>query len=170
VIYQQSRREYHVQCMEWNTRVAAMHGLDIAFPYLDCDLVQFLMSIPGEVQSHDGVPRGLMREAMRGGVPDTVVNRRSKGEFTELANQSLAIDFASIRAILGPSSLAVRFGYVDGPAMWPLLDKWREDIESATNATLANRLLDLCGMELLLRQFAAPRDSVGMSDAQLSVS
>jgi asparagine synthase (glutamine-hydrolysing) len=169
-IYQQSRREYHVQCMEWNTRVAAMHGLDIAFPYLDCDLVQFLMSIPGEVQSHDGVPRGLMREAMRGRVADAVVNRRSKGEFTALANQSIAIDFPSIREILGPSSLAVRFGYVEGPALWPLLDGWKKAVESATDATLANRLLELCGMELLLRQFAEPRHSVEIPEAPLSVS
>jgi asparagine synthase (glutamine-hydrolysing) len=169
-IYQQSRRGYHVQCMEWNSRVAAMHGLDIAFPYLDCDLVQFLMSIPGEVQSHDGVPRGLMREAMRGRVPGIVVNRRTKGEFTELANQSVASDFSSIREILGPSSLAVRFGYLDGAAIWPLLSEWRKGIESAPNATLANRVLELCGMELLLRQFAAPRHSVGISEAQLSVS
>ncbi|MFL6280555.1 MAG: asparagine synthetase B family protein [Vicinamibacterales bacterium] len=169
-IYQQSRREYHVQCMEWNNRVAAMHGLDIAFPYLDCDLVQFLMSIPGEIQSHDGVPRGLMREAMRGRVADTVVNRCTKGEFTELANRSVAIDFSRIREILGPSSLAVRFGFVDGPALWPLLDEWKKAVESAPDATLANRLLELCGMELLLRQFAEPRHSIGISEAHLSGS
>jgi len=168
-IYQQSRREYHVQCMEWNNRVAAMHGLDIAFPYLDCDLVQFLMSIPGEVQSHNGVPRGLLREAMRGRVPDMVVNRRNKGEFTALANQSIAIDFPGIREILGPSSVAVRFGYLDGAAIWPLLGEWKEAIESTHNATLANRLLELCGIELLLRQFAAPGHPVEIS-AHLSVS
>jgi asparagine synthase (glutamine-hydrolysing) len=169
-IYQQSRRGYHVQCMEWNSRVAAMHGLEITFPYLDSDLVQFLMSIPGEIQSHDGVPRGLMRQAMRGLVPDAVVDRRSKGEFTQLANRSLEEDFSIIADILGPSSLAVQFGYVDGPALWPLLAQWRNALAAATSATLANRLLELCGMELLLREFTMPHRTVEMRDRSLSVA
>jgi asparagine synthase (glutamine-hydrolysing) len=155
-IFQQSRRSYHVQCMEWNSRVAAMHGIEMAFPYLDSDLVQFLMSIPGEVQSHDGVARGLMREAMRGLVPDAIIDRRTKGEFTQLANQSIDLDFASIADLLGPSSLAARFGYIDGPALWPVLATWQKSIQTARNAVLANRVLELCGIELLLRQFTAP--------------
>jgi asparagine synthase (glutamine-hydrolysing) len=152
-IYQQSRRGYHVQCMEWNARVAAMRGIDMAFPYLDCDLLQFLMAIPGDVQSHDGVPRGLMREAMVGIVPDAVVRRRSKGEFTHLANQSIEYDFALISDILGPTALSVRLGYVNGPVLWRMLDEWRATIRGSSNTSLTNRVIDLCGMELLLRRF-----------------
>ena len=168
-IYQQSRRVYHVQCMEWNTRVAAMHGLEIAFPYLDCDLLQFLMSIPGEVQSHGGEPRGLMRNAMRGIVPDVIVDRRTKGEFTYLANQSIECDFDNIAEILGPSSRAVHCGYVEGPALWSLLNEWRKEIQTSQNATLTNRVLELCGIELLLRQFTTPRQPVKTFEPQLSV-
>ena len=155
-IYQQARRGYHVQCLEWNCRVAAMNGLDIAFPYLDCDLVQFLMSIPGEIQSHDGVPRGLMRAAMRGVVPDRIVSRRGKGEFTQLANQSIGLEFGQISELLGSTSRAVQCGYIDGPVLWRLLGEWRRTIHSSQNAIVANRLLELCGIELWLRQFAAP--------------
>jgi asparagine synthase (glutamine-hydrolysing) len=153
-IYQQSRRAYHVQCMEWNARLAAMHGLEIAFPYLDCDLLQFLMAIPGDVQSHDGIPRGLMRVAMLGVVPDSVVNRRSKGEFTLLANQSIENDYSMISDILGPTSMSVRLGYLDGPVLWKHLDDWRSLIRGSRDARLTNRVIDLCGMELLLRRFA----------------
>ncbi len=169
-IYQQSRRGYHVQCMEWNSRVAAMHGLEIAFPYLDVDLVQFLMSIPGEIQSHDGVPRGLMRQAMRGLVPDVVVDRRSKGEFTQLANRSLEQDFSIIADTLGPSSLAVQLGYVDGPALWSLLPEWKSALSRASTATLANRLLELCGIELLLRQYTMPHQPIETREPQMSVA
>jgi asparagine synthase (glutamine-hydrolysing) len=159
-IYQQARRAYHVQCLEWNCRVAAMNGLDIAFPYLDCDLVQFLMGIPGEIQSHDGAPRGLMRAAMRGVVPDRIVSRRSKGEFTQLANQSIDLEFAQISELLGPSSRAVQYGYTEGPVVWRLLGEWRRTIQSSQNAIVANRLLELCGIELWLRQFTAPAGNV----------
>ena len=169
-IYQQARRGYHVRCMEWNSRVGAMHGLEIAFPYLDSDLVQFLMSIPGEIQSHEGVPRGLMRQAMRGRVPDAVVDRRSKGEFTQLANRSIELDFPAIANMLGPSSLAVRFGYLDGPRLWPLLAEWKKSVAGATNAALANRVLELCGIELLLREFTTPSRETEMQEPQLSVA
>jgi len=169
-IYQQCRRGYHVQCMEWNSRLAASHALEMAFPYLDCDLVQFLMSIPGEIQSCDGVPRGLMRRAMRGIVPDAIVDRRSKGEFTQLANRSIELDFSTIAEILGATSLAVRFGYIDGPAVWRLLGEWKNALAAAGNATLANRLIELCGIELLLREFTIPHQSPAMAPEQLSVA
>jgi asparagine synthase (glutamine-hydrolysing) len=152
-VYQQSRLGYHVRCMEWNIRIGAMHGLDVAFPYLDCDLIQFLMSIPGDVQSHEGASRGLMRAAMRGTVPDAVIGRRSKGEFTYLGNQNIEHDFDAIREMLGPTALSIRLGYVDGPVLWQMLEGWRTAIRTADDAVLTDRIVDLCGMELLLRRF-----------------
>ena len=151
-IYRQSRLGYHVQCMEWNSRMGAMHNLDVALPYLDCELIQFLIGIPGEIQSYDG-PRGLMRRAMRGIVPDAIVDRRSKGEFTRLTNESVDSDFAAIAALLGRSAMSVRLGYIDGPVLWKLLPEWRAAIRRADDAVATNRLVDLCGFELLLREF-----------------
>ena len=111
------------------------------------------MSIPGEIQSHDGVPRGLMRHAMRGIVPDAIVDRESKGEFTQLTNQSIEHDFAAISEMLGPSASSVRLGYIDGPVLWKLLPQWRAAIRRSDDALLTNRIVDLCGFELLLRVF-----------------
>jgi asparagine synthase (glutamine-hydrolysing) len=169
-IYRQSRLDYHVQCMEWNNRVGAMHGLDVAFPYLDCDLIQFLMSIPGDVQSHDGVPRGLMREAMRGIVPAAIVDRRTKGEFTHLANESIEHDFPAISEILGPTALSVKFGYVDGPVLWPHLDQWRSAIRTSTNSELANHVADLCGLELFLRRFFGETGDAATSQSPVALT
>ena len=152
-IHQQSRLGYHVQCMEWNSRIGAMHALDVAFPYLDCDLIQFLMSIPGEIQSHDGVPRGLMRQAMRGVVPDAIIDRRSKGEFTQLMNEGVANDFGAISNLLSPSAMSVRLGYVDGAVLGQQLPEWHRALRKSSNAVLTNRIVHLCGFEILLRQF-----------------
>jgi asparagine synthase (glutamine-hydrolysing) len=151
-IHRQSRLPYHVHCMEWNVRVGAGSGLDVAFPYLDRDLIQFLMSIPGEIQSHDGVSRGLMRQAMRGTVPDAIVERRDKGEFTHVGRQSLERDRAAISALLGRDALSVRFGYVDGPALRKAIEAWSGASHGADGA-MTGRLTDLCGLELLLRRF-----------------
>jgi asparagine synthase (glutamine-hydrolysing) len=168
-IYQQSRRSYHVQCLEWNCRIGTMHGIDMAFPYLDAELLQFLMSIPGDIQSYDGVARGLMRAAMRGLVPDAVIDRRTKGEFTHLANRSIEIDFPEIARILGPSAMLMQNGYLDSAGWRPMLDRWRSAIRTADNASLTNRLLELCGMELFLRQYTGVGDT-STSAAELQVT
>ena len=52
--------------------------MELALPFLDRDLVGFLMAVPGEYTSFGGVPRAILREAMRGVIPDTVVERRWK--------------------------------------------------------------------------------------------
>jgi asparagine synthase (glutamine-hydrolysing) len=158
-VYRQSRMGYHVRCMEWNTRIGAMHNLDVAFPYLDSELIQFLMGIPGDIQSCGGAPRGLMRRAMRGVVPDAIIDRRSKGEFTHLTNRSVEQDFEGISDLLGRSAMSVRLGYFDGPALWKLLPEWRAAIGRADDAVLANRIVDLCGVELLLRNFFATAEA-----------
>ncbi len=156
-IYRESRRPYHLQCLEWNARIFAMHGMEVSFPYMDCDLIQFLMSIPGDMQSHGGVPRALMREAMRGVVPDLIVSRRDKGEFTHLANEGIARDYPLIREILiGSDAMGVQLGYVDGGILGRQLEQWRSDVVSAADAVIANRILDLCGLEFFLRAARRP--------------
>jgi asparagine synthase (glutamine-hydrolysing) len=168
-IYRQSRLGYHVQCMEWNSRMGTMHNLDVAFPYLDCELIQFLIGIPGEVMSHDG-PRGLMRRAMRGIVPDAVTDRCSKGEFTRLTNESVVTDFERITELLGRSALSVRMGYIDGPVLWKLLPEWRAHISRADDAVVTNRLVDLCGVELLLRGFFGNAEGAPTQSRNAAVS
>jgi hypothetical protein len=64
----------------------------------------------------------------------------------------------------------VRFGYIDGPAVWRLLGEWKNALAAAGNATLANRLIELCGIELLLREFTIPHQSPAMAPEQLSVA
>jgi asparagine synthase (glutamine-hydrolysing) len=156
-IYREGRRPYHLQCLEWNSRMFAMHGLEISFPYMDCDLIQFLMSIPGDMQSHAGVPRALMREAMRGVVPNSIASRRDKGEFTHLANEGVVRDFPLLHEILtGPDALAVQLGYVDGAVLRRHLEQWRTHVGSAADAVVSDRILDLCGLELFLRAARRP--------------
>src|SRR6185295_20280263 len=47
-----------------------MHGVDVRYPFRDRDLVAFLMAIPGEIVNWQGVPKGLLRQALTGVLPD----------------------------------------------------------------------------------------------------
>jgi asparagine synthase (glutamine-hydrolysing) len=77
-LYLESRSKYHVHCLEWHNKIGAMYALDTAFPVLDRDLLGFLMAIPGEVQNLNGVPRALLRESMRGVLPERIRARTGR--------------------------------------------------------------------------------------------
>lgn len=74
-IYQAVRAQSHRLQFEADAKLAASQGMESLTPFLDRDLIAFLMSIPGEVQNYGGVPRALLRDSMRGVVPDPILRR-----------------------------------------------------------------------------------------------
>jgi asparagine synthase (glutamine-hydrolysing) len=50
-------------------------------PFLDDDLVEFLLSVPPDTFFHEGWLRGLFRHSMRGVIPDEVRMRPDKADF-----------------------------------------------------------------------------------------
>jgi len=75
-LYQLVHRSSHRLQIEADEKVAARFGVERTLPFLDRDVVSYLMSIPGEIQTRNGVPRALLRDAMRGIVPDPILERR----------------------------------------------------------------------------------------------
>jgi asparagine synthase (glutamine-hydrolysing) len=148
--------------MEWNNKVAAMHGLETTFPFLDRDLLSFLMSIPGEILTRNGVPKGLLREAMRGILPDPIVNRTWKADFTQIVNEGMLLDYPQLIDHLESDPAAARWGYLDKGVMQTLLPKLRQQLHSRT-AEAAWTLSDLLGLELWLRTFF-PADNLALSE------
>lgn len=151
-LYGEIRSQYAVSCMEWNNKIAAMHGLDIAFPFLDRDLVGFLMAIPGEMVTRAGVPKALLRDGYRGVIPDDIVHRSSKADFTDRTNAGVTTDRSivldGIRNGLSVERRYVRRDALDAIAAVPL-----DDASSVGNAWA---LSDLFALELWLREFVGP--------------
>jgi asparagine synthase (glutamine-hydrolysing) len=151
-LYREARSGYHVLCMEWNNKVAAMHGLEMAFPFLDRDLVSFLMAIPGEVQHQDGIPKAILREAVRGVVPDAIAGRTWKADFTDFVNDGLVRDYSSIADLLQSNAMASELGYTDATVVSHELARVGGRIRGRTNV-LGWSLADLVGLELWLQVF-----------------
>lgn len=151
-VYIEARSKYHVQCMEWNAKVGARHGLDVAFPFLDRDLIAFLMAIPGDIHARDGVPRALLREAMRGVLPDSICARTWKSDFTRFVNQGLSDDAAPILQTMNAASLGVRFGYFDADRLAPEVTRLTK-MPSATDCISSWDLADTYGLEMWLQVF-----------------
>jgi len=138
--------------MEWNNKIAALHGLDCTFPFLDRDLLALLMAVPGDVQARDGVPRALVRAAMRGTLPPELCERRWKADFTDAVNRGVAQDMQTIAAALTRDSAVVQRGYVDASRLQPEIDR-RAARLSGREATASWDLADLYGLERWLRLF-----------------
>jgi asparagine synthetase B (glutamine-hydrolysing) len=99
--------------MEWNNKVGAMHGLEMAFPFLDRDLIAFLMATPGEMHTFRGVPKAILREALRDVLPQAIAGRRSKADFTSVVNDGVSKDYDRLVDCIRGQSLAASMGYVE---------------------------------------------------------
>jgi asparagine synthase (glutamine-hydrolysing) len=151
-LYQEARSRSHVLFAEWNNKVASMHGMEIAFPFLDRDLLSFLMGIPGEVLAWKGVPKAVLREAVRGVLPDAIVHRNSKASFAHLSREGMRRAHPHLAQYLNSDSMAVRLGYVKEDMMREELARLEDRIDEP-GSDASTRFADLLGLELWLRVF-----------------
>lgn len=61
---------------------SAAVGVETLMPFCDRDLVEYSTSLPSETKLGGGFTRRILREAMRGRVPETVRTRSDKYDFT----------------------------------------------------------------------------------------
>jgi asparagine synthase (glutamine-hydrolysing) len=160
-LYRQARSRYHGLCMEWNDKSAAMHGLETAFPFLDRDLVAFLMAIPGEVQSWNGIYKGVFREGLRGVLPPAIARRTEKADFTSLVNHELVKDHDRVMERLSAPSMTTALGYVDARK---LKDMAPGNVRASTSQA-SRALIDLFSLELWLQEFFGSKDSHPATEA-----
>lgn len=164
-LYLEARVRYSVQCMEWNNKVSALHGLDYATPFLDRDLIQFLMAVPGAMQAQGGVPRALVREGLAGILPEAIRRRRWKADYSEPVNQGAARDLEAVRRIFADAPRAVALGYVDRDRLALELDALAPRLQGP-DCLASWELTDLIGLEAWLRVFFKPAVTERRDEAQ----
>lgn len=82
-------------------------------PFLDYRLVEFLVSIPYEMQFHKGMSKHILRDAMRGLLPEEVRCRTDKRGFQSAGEHWFRSDLKGVvREILTSTSFKQR-GYLD---------------------------------------------------------
>ncbi len=94
-------------------------SLENRSPFLDSELMKFLMTVPNEFMIQDGYAKRLLREAMEGIVPERVRTDREKRGFNASLNTLVDFDDPETRAyLLEPSPL---FEFVSRERLEPLL-------------------------------------------------
>jgi asparagine synthase (glutamine-hydrolysing) len=168
-LYLEIRSKYHVHCMEWNNRVSASYGLDAASPFLDRDLLAYLMAVPGDVQCRDGVPRSLLREGLRGVLPDAIRARTWKADFSPVANEGVRKDWSAILQALSSDSAGVRLGYLDAERLRMEVADLCGQLDGP-ECTASWDLADLYGLEMWFQVFLRDRSAATVPACRLQES
>jgi asparagine synthase (glutamine-hydrolysing) len=128
---------------EIHTGLGAMYGFDYRDPFRDKRVLEFSFGIPAEQYLAGGADRSLLRRAMVGIVPGSILERRKKG--------AQAVDWAE--------------------RLLEARDELREEIAAISRSSLASRMLDVPRMASILESDHLPRwveGRVGATDHEAS--
>lgn len=146
IIYQYVHSRLYNLRLDMEQKVDAEFPCDSVMPFRDRDLVQLMVSLPGEVVYRSG-SRGIHRDAMRGILPEAVRLRRSKAMFLEPARRGAEADLARSRATL-LAGTAMRLGYLQSPEdLQAAVGGLGSGLPNAQDATLPWLTNDLIALE-----------------------
>jgi asparagine synthase (glutamine-hydrolysing) len=72
--------------------VAAACGVQVRRPLVDVDLWEFVLSLPAEIKFPNALPKSLLRESVRGRLPDALLDRTDKTYFNDFALRTADYD------------------------------------------------------------------------------
>jgi asparagine synthetase B (glutamine-hydrolysing) len=151
-IYNSVRAMYSLQGIERCDRIAAHHELEYAYPFLDRDLVGFLMAVPGELVCKNGVPKALLRSAMKGVLPTSIVERKWKADGSAEFNRGVARDLPQYLSLFREGAKTIELGLLDAEELSEGIERLRVNFHNdGCNST--RQFTDLVGLELWLQTF-----------------
>ncbi|MGH9348002.1 MAG: asparagine synthetase B family protein [Vicinamibacterales bacterium] len=151
--WQNATSGYYRASMLQATSPGVAHGLDTAYPFGDRDLVSFVASIPGDVVNRGGVMKAILRQAMRGIMPDAIRLRRSKADFTAVSNRAVRAEQRTLSRLLDARSLSVTYGFVDIDVLRSRMPEAFTALAHDAGAQLGWQISDTLALELWLRRF-----------------
>jgi asparagine synthase (glutamine-hydrolysing) len=91
-------------------RMSMFSGLEVRVPFCDYRIVEYLYTVPWEMKNYQNREKGLLREAMRGLLPDEVLWRK-KSPYPKTHNPSyLAAVSKKLREVIAdPTAPILRF-------------------------------------------------------------
>jgi asparagine synthase (glutamine-hydrolysing) len=87
-------------------RNSMLHSIESRLPFLDYRLVEFGLSLPDEFKIRDGATKAVIREALRGVLPEAIRSRHDKVGFAAPEQPWIRRNAASIRCELASATAA----------------------------------------------------------------
>jgi asparagine synthase (glutamine-hydrolysing) len=129
-------------------RISGQALEEVRYPFLDQNLIEFVLSIPASQLLRPGHRRSLMRRSLVGIVPQEILDRRTKQFGARTPIVDLENHWDEIRAAFD-SPMTSRFGYVDGDCFLKKLQGARGGKEIHIT-----RMLKTISLEFFLRDLA----------------
>ena len=107
--------------------VSRAHGVEGRMPFYDRDLAEFSLSLPSSQKMANGMTRAILRNAMQNRLPDSILKRRDKFDFSYAFAKGLLVDRAKLREIADPSDPQLS-QFVDPAWLAALWDRVAGDI------------------------------------------
>ncbi len=94
------------QVLQFVDRLSMAHSVEVRPPFLDHRLVEFAATIPGHMKIRDGREKHILKEAVRGLIPDGILRRRKEGFVLPVDQWLLGELRPRVEAALLPARLA----------------------------------------------------------------
>ncbi|HKY27348.1 MAG TPA: asparagine synthase-related protein [Pyrinomonadaceae bacterium] len=130
--------------------------IELSHPYLDRRLVEFLQAIPHEQRIRPGETRSLMRRALRGLVPEKVLNRKTKRGPDEALLRAMVREWPRLQTMFN-SPRVQDHGYMNADLLLAALERARHGCKTSSFAPT------IC-LELWLQAFEHRRSKAKSTD------
>jgi asparagine synthase (glutamine-hydrolysing) len=115
------------EAADWFARLRARYGIDFRAPAFDRRLAEFCLGIPVDQYLRDGCERWLMRRAMKGRLPEAILNSKKRGaqaaDWHPRLTRELKHIGAKVKRMAGNADLAA---IIDLQRLSGILDHWPE--------------------------------------------
>ena len=122
------------RAVHWYERLAEPFGIQVRHPFLDRRLAEFVLAIPQAVCRGPGWPKGLLRNALKGYLPEIVLWRKDKPSLASYYFYGLKNEYAHIKYLIKNSVLA-DMELIDKQV---LVDAFEQYIHSSPGETVAH--------------------------------
>lgn len=110
--YQMIRSPWYTAHFDMFGVMTAYSGIELRHPYLDRRMIEFTLSTPHHLRSYGGINRVLLRESMKGKLPELVRTRTDKSSALELNIRGVYEEKSRIKYLIQDSQLE-KLGFVD---------------------------------------------------------
>jgi asparagine synthase (glutamine-hydrolysing) len=94
------------QVLAFVDRLSMAHSVEVRPPFLDHRLIEFAATLPGALKIQNGREKHILKEAVRGLIPQSVIDRRKEGFVLPMDYWILHNLRAKVEATLAPGRLA----------------------------------------------------------------
>lgn len=130
------------QVLAFVDRLSMAHSVEVRPPFLDHPLMEFVASLPGSYKIKNGRVKHILKEAVRGLIPDAILDRPKEGFLMPINHWILNNLKDYVRDTLSPDNLALH-GLLAPEAVRQMLDA-----HYAGKENYGNRIWNILNLQL----------------------